>query len=512
MSYPKKLLRIAPARGLASDVATFEAPAEFFTRMRNAICRQGFAENAPPFSPIYAAPLTPALDVLNVPTPDVNYWAYASASALHIVESTVHTPITPVAGLSAAPLASDWSSGLLNGVPFWSNGKDAPIYWALAPSARALPLPGWPASTVCKFIAAYKFHLFAFNIDGPAGAFPMLMQWSDAAEPGAVPSSWTPAPDNQAGSASLSATPGAILTAAQLRDSLLVYKPGSTYAVDYVGGNDVFALRVLLSQAGALTRHAVAALSGGRHLVVSDGDILIHDGTNVTSVGEQRTKNFLFRQIDQNNYAELFTVYNRPRSEVWICFPEAGALRPTLALVYDIVHDSFGVRELPELACGAVGVVDDTQPSDTWDASPVTWPNAPTPWNRQSFELATASLVFGSGTSPALYKADQGAQSLTAVLAKEGISFGAPERVKLVKRAHVRIKGASILPFSVRLGSQMAPGGPIAWSAPAAVTPGSGVVNAFAQGRYIAVELSTTTDQPWQLTGVDLEAEMRGYF
>src|SRR5690606_9591826 len=126
-----------------------------------------------------------------------------------------------------------------------------------------------------------------------------------------------------------------------LRGSLIVYKRSSMYAVDYVGGNEKFAVRTLFTSSGALTRHAVCDLNG-EHFVVTDGDIIITDGTNRRSVGQARMKEYLFSQLDQDNYENLFVVYHRAENEVWVCFPESGNTLCTKALVYDVSNDAFG--------------------------------------------------------------------------------------------------------------------------------------------------------------------------
>src|SRR5690606_17349427 len=141
-------------------------------------------------------------------------------------------------------------------------------------------LPDWPEGTTCKSIVAFRQFLNALDIDGPGGHFEKQVKWSNAAEPGAVPDSWTPAADNLAGDAILSDTPGPVLCAVPLRGSLLVYKRSGTYAMDFVADLDqVFVVRTLFSSSGALTRHAVADLNG-QHFVVTDGDIILTNGTN----------------------------------------------------------------------------------------------------------------------------------------------------------------------------------------------------------------------------------------
>jgi hypothetical protein len=114
---------------------------------------------------------------------------------------------------------------------------------------------------------------------------------------------------------------------------------------------------------------------------VTDGDIIMTDGVSVRSIGEARVKRYLFDTIDQTNYQNLFCVYNRPRGEVWICFPESGSTYATQALVYDVANDAFGIRDLPAATHAAIGIVDDTSPSQVWDDDSGFWDDDTETWN-----------------------------------------------------------------------------------------------------------------------------------
>jgi hypothetical protein len=58
----------------------------------------------------------------------------------------------------------------------------------------------------------------------------------------------------------------------------------------------------------------------------------------------------------------------------------------------------------------------------------------------------------------------------------------------------------------------MEPNDTIAWSDEVSITDPEQIVNCFAQGRYISVEIRSTGSEVWKITGLDLEIEMRGYF
>lgn len=509
MSYPKKLLRFRPTKGIASDTPAHELGPDYYSTGGNVIFRPGFARRVGGSREVYGTLPVDVLHMLNARIDTTNFWLFFGEDEVHALETSNSSDVTPASGLTVVDQPWQYASTLLNGVPVFTNGFEAPQYWAGNLVTPFDSLPDWPATTVCKSIAAFRFHLFALDIDGPGGHFENQVKWSDAAEPGAVPAAWTPAADNEAGDAILGDTPGPAQCAVPLRGSLLIYKRSSMYAADYIGGNDVFSFRTLFTSSGALTRRAVCDVNG-EHFVVTDGDIILTDGTNRRSVGQSRMREFLFGQLDQDNYENLFSIYHRAKGEVLVCFPEAGAQHATLALVYDVANDSFGVRELDNVTCAAIGIVDDSLPDESWSAAAYAWADASRLWNRQNFSLATESLIFGFEDVAEMQDTDD-AVALNASIGRYDLHFGEPERVKFVKRAHVRAKPGfgSLL---VRVGARMTPTDTITWSNEQTLTEPEQIVDAFAQGRYISVEVRSTGTEVWQLSGIDLEAELRGYF
>lgn len=511
MSFPKQVFPIRPRRGFISDTPAHECGPDFYTLASNVHFRDGFPERILGSRDAYttamaAAAPTQLLHALNAEVSDTNYWLLfeADGTAWSIEGSNAAQIDNTLLQATTDPF--EHSSALLNGLPVYSNGSDEPVYWA---GGNLTTLPGWTATETCQFIAVFKFHIFAMNISGPGGTFTNLVKWSSAAEPGTVPSSWTAAADNDAGSVELADSPGAVLCAYPLRDSLIFYKRSSMYQAQYIGGNSVFAFRKIQSASGALTARSVCDING-QHFVVSDGDILLTDGTNRRSVGESRVKDWLFNQLDQDNFRNLFCTYNRGRDEVLIGFPESGNQFCTLGLVYDVSQDSFGYRTLDNLVAAPVGFVNDDIASNTWADRSDTWTAAADPWGSSTIAAARDSIVHVDATT--LEQQDTtDSVAEAASLGKHSMDFGDPERIKFIRKVHVKAR-ENFGTILVRVGGQMTPNGTTTWSSEVALTSPEQVVNVSAIGRYISLEIRSTGTDVWKITSFDLEGEVRGYY
>jgi hypothetical protein len=510
MSYPKQTMRVQPRRGVSSDVPAWALADDLVSQADNIIFREGIPQRAPSVQAVYDPPTVGPYCLLNAQISGTNFWIYAGSSAVYAVQTTVHTDVTHASGIQTNTDVSKFTLDLLNGVPVFNNALDEPQYWDGNVANNFLDLPGWIATETCKVLVPHRFHLFALGIDGPAGDFPDQVKWSDAAAPGNVPSSWTAAATNEAGDTILGDTPGEIISGANLRDALMIYKSGSTHRADYVGGQEIYAFRTLFVEAGALCRHAVADING-RHLVVTDGDIIVTDGTNIRSIAQNRRKRFLFNQLDQDNFQNLFVVYNRALNECWVCFPEAGNSLCTRAMVYDVANDAWGDRELPGIAFAANGLINDTATDETWDADSDAWDGDSSPWNQVNYSLATADLVLADPTTPDLLEVGRGTQSLTSTLSKYSMGFGEPGRFKFLKRVHFLIDAETAIDFEFRIGTQQAAEGTITWQAPVTFNSDDQFVNVLATGRFVSWELKALTDSPFRVTDIAFEYEWRGY-
>jgi hypothetical protein len=156
-----------------------------------------------------------------------------------------------------------------------------------------------------------------------------------------------------------------------------------------------------------------------------------------------------------------------------------------------------------------VGVVNDTANDESWDVDTGAWDNDPSYWNAPNYSLATESLVTAAGTVATLHDTDD-LVAVDNVLRRDGLTFGDASRVKSVKRLHVRAR-AGFGELLVRVGAAMTPGGPVTFAGEVSLAEPDQIVNTFASGRYISIQIRSTGTAQWQLSAVDFEFEWRGY-
>lgn len=514
MSYPKRTIKVRPTRGLAIDVPASEVAPDFWTNSRNVAYRNGFAERIDGRRAVYAQNnVNPVFRILNVRAPagftESNFWLVFGTNVIKAMETS---NISTITGAALTPVTSpwQWSATLLNNIPCFTNGLDAPRYWAGDVGTPATALPGWPAGTICKSLFAFKFHLIALDIDGPGNHLESQLLWSDAAAPGNVPATWAAAATNEAGSAILADMPGACMCGVPLQDTAIIFKRSSTYAMNYLEGSSrIFTVRLLDADRGALTRHAAVDV-GGRILVVSDGDVFLTDGINWTSAAQGRVRDYLFSQLDQASYENLFVMHDRALGEAWICYPTTGNTYCNEAIVYEVAADDWSIRDLSSMTCGEVGVVNDTAPDESWNADAAAWDTDASAWNSANFSLASERLVTAGNSASIYLENDPAAVALAAYIYRHDLTAGAPERMKFIRRVHLRTNDTPGTLY-VRVGARNSLSAPITWDTERALVPPASFVNTRALGKFISVQVRSQDSTVWGLAGFDLEAELRGY-
>jgi hypothetical protein len=514
MSYPKKTLKVRPTRGVALDLPANEVGPDFYTNARNVGFRNGFAERIDGRRAAYTQnDVNPVFHLLNVRAPggitESNFWLVFGTASIKALETSNKSTITGSA-LSTVSHPWQWSSTLLNNIPVFTNGLDAPRYWAGDVGVPAADLPGWPAATTCKSIFAFKFHIFALDIDGPSGHFESEFLWSDAAAPGDVPSTWTAAATNEAGSGIAADTPSPCMCGVPLQDTALLFKRSSTYGINYLEGNPrIFSLRLLDGSRGALTRHAAVDV-GGRVFVVADGDVFLTDGVTWSPIAQGRVRDYLFSQLDQASYENLFVLFDRSHGRVTICFPSTGNTYCNEAIDYELAADTWAPRSLDQVTCGDVGVINDTSPDESWDADSQAWDDDDSAWDSANFSLAVERLLTGSNSDDLFAENDDTAVAVAAYVHRHDLSFGAPERMKFARRVHLRTNETPGTLY-VRVGARNSVTDAITWDTERALVPPAAFVNVRAKGKFISVEVRGQDTDVWGLSGFDIEAEVRGY-
>lgn len=520
MAYPKKVLTVRPTKGLVLDLPPNEVGPDFWTAGSNVQFRDGFAQRVGGYTEIYDGTQDLIKGLLNAQSGGSNYWLYFGDDTIYAASTGTHTDITPTV-FTGTTKANQWTLSVLNGIPVACNGIDPPIYWDFDPLNKMQTLPGWTPGTVAGGIRAHRYNLFAYNVQKTEGTFPEQILWSNSAEPGAIPTSWTAAATNDAGDTILAETPGSIVEAAGLRSSMVFYKQHSCYAADFVGGNEVYSFRKLFATTGTLSKNCVAE-HNGMHYLFGDGDIFMTDGNTGQSIVDSRMRRFIFNQLDSSNYESVFVAKYTAKDEVWFCFPTAGNKYCNVALVVDTGSGkALGVRDLPRVSCAATGLINDTATSQRWDDQTVTWSEMSTLWNQQTFVESEDALVIGSPdeSTPAnskMYQIDTGdsfdGTEIVANVGKHHMAFDDPTRVKFVRRVTPHIDAADGTEVSFRIGSSSNSQGPITWATTQTYTVGGrGFIDTLIQGKFISIEFFTTGGAQWTISSFEVEAELRGY-
>lgn len=406
------------------------------------------------------------------------------------------------------------SGCVLNGIPVLSTGRGVPYYWTGAGNAQALTAGSdWGADWSAETMVAMRYHLVACGMTEGAVEKAALVRWSTYAAPGTLPANWIPAPENQAGSFELAQTNGPIIAAATLRDTLLIYKRRSAYAMQYVGGNEVMAQRLAFGDLGALSKNAVIEFAG-RHLVVTEGDVIVHDGANVSSVVNRRMRSALFTRMDNGNSDSVFVVRDFDRSEILIAYPVTGSLGYCVeALVWNFRDDKIGVRALAPCNHGFASRFVELEQA-IWEGDVQPWGQDATRWSQRYTTGTGNGVTIARGNMAQFLALDSGTMiadvPIVGRLERASIPLAGRGRA-LVRSVRPRINGAKGGVLNVRVGVQDAVSDPISWEAAQAFIIGTTeAVDVMQSGRFVSVALEATGLNGWSIEGLDIDYKDAG--
>lgn len=505
--------------GLNFDHPPSELGPEVWSSGRGILFRNDAGERQGGETLVNPATLFPPQYLLpNQATPNF-YWLYPSANGIGVWDGQNDFDISPVAPNAVVnAIANAWTGGNLNNLAILNQQDQEPWYWDGQVGNPMLPLPGWIAGSTAHSLRPFKNFLVAMNITEAGLNGGTVLRWSDTADPGFVPPTWSPAPDNDAGDVTLAATPGDIVDGWQLRDTFIVYKQHSTYLMQFVGGQFIFIFRKQLVTSGMLSRNCAAEVLG-RHVVMTDGDVILFDGQNAHSILQDRMKRWLFSQISGETFEACFVQAYGAQSEVWICFPETGATYPNLALVWDTNTDSWGVRNLfPEATYIGRGIVPDVNAIIDWDGDTQAWDLDSTLWNQSAFNPTHDGLIQADIVNSQLIHVDSGdlhwdGSNVVAAIGKNSMFVDKAGDEKLIVAVWPKVQATAPVELTVRVGVQQTYGQPILWGQVQQFDPAVDLkVDVLRVGRLISVQFGSDSPTRWRLKGFSVEVAPAGLY
>lgn len=240
------------------------------------------------------------------------------------------------------------TSLVFGGLPLLNIAGHVPLMWPKAPQGRLKPLSKWPPNQYCESLRCYHNYLIALNLSkkgeqGERVASPYKVMWSNLARPGKPPDWAISDPQSDAGAMSLLEGRDAVVDGLTLGEQFFVYKTHSTWQMDWVGGEWIFQFRRSFSNLGALARNCVVAVER-HHFVLSENDVVLHDGTNLVSVLTHKVRRWLFRHLNEAYRERSFVYHNPLRYEVFVFFPMDDSPVPNMAVVYNYRTETAAIR------------------------------------------------------------------------------------------------------------------------------------------------------------------------
>lgn len=456
--------------------------------------------------------------------PQSKRWYYSGKDGIGCNNGGVQHDLTPV-GYPASPAIALHTWTLLNDVPVWNHPEFEPYYHDGVMANPMVKLPNWPATWTCQVMRAFKFYLMALNVGEGGTKYDNQVRWSASADVGNVPNDWTPSPTNDAGDMFFAATRGPILDGAPLGENFVVYKSASAYLMQYLGPPYVFGARKLFTTSGTLSKDCVAEWRG-QHFVVTEGDMMVHDGANARSVVDNVVRREVFDDILDGGLSKCFVVHDPAELSMIFCYPstDAGNWCDRMAR-WNYRDDRWSLEEAPdrEVSHAGFGKYTLTGIGQSWDEqSPTTWDTMPGSWDRQQSSPVDAQPILALGDLKQFCQMLQGVQrndedvfSRLEWGSKDlgALAGGPPKERVLVDKLWINAEGAGNPDLAVRVGFQDAEDKPVSWGTAKTFKVGvDRYVSVLSAGRLVSVEISARTGQHWAVSALTFDFRAAGRY
>lgn len=512
--------------GQINDLPPYMLPPEAWTLAENI----RFAGNSPQvvdgWAQVFGTPMWVPHFALPVKSPSQTWWLSTSLTKAQAFDGVSYADITRTAGGDYTPNeTSEWNGVVFGGIPILNNGHDVPQYWgAYSLVTKLAALPNWPATLRAKIIRSFGSYLVAFNITDTGTNFPHLVQWSNPASPGSVPTSWAYGdPTVEGGRKDLpDVNSGEIKEALQLQSTMFIYKERSIWKMTYIGGQFIYQFDTFLEGVGILAPRCVCLDGDGvQHIVVTNDDIVRHNGNTPTSILTDKQRVTLFNSLNRDALTACFLFLNKAKDEVWFCYPEAAQTKPTRALVWNY-KKGVGACSFVNGITFRNAVLGDIEgvSAEAWSTGTDTWDQDTGAWS----QIFRQKIVLCGTDASKFYQLDQGITrdglAYTAALQREDLGVLGKTRTgawindfkveKMVDAIWPKVSGGSIL---VRVGFKDFVEGSLTWQDYNTFNPAVDMwVNAIVNeslpgsGRSVSVEFSNMSPGT-KLVGYSMNVE-----
>ncbi|MGL5016120.1 MAG: hypothetical protein ACRC6V_17845 [Bacteroidales bacterium] len=363
--------------GVIKDTPPFENPSNVWTDANNVRFLRNSIEKMGGYLPVLTEDMPEEIPLAVLQRGNTDSLIYGTETSLYRVDGMTHLNISKEVKVdpddtsddppmkpftySAAP-ESTWYYTTLSNSIVMNNIIDVPQ--GLTPlDDKFKDLPGWGyplglegkhVTWRCGRLRAFKNYLVALNMVEEGREFPQRVRWSNVSYVNDLPPDWIENDISKDGGFNdLSDSVGKIVDGVPLRDSFVIYTDQETYLMDYIGGTLIFNFKKLYSDSGLLAPECAVEFEG-KHFVISQDDIFVHNGSSRQPVASGRVKDFLIDEISSVNPAATKVVALPHTKEIWICYVGPGATgennigwSTNKAAVWNWEFDTWSFYDLP---------------------------------------------------------------------------------------------------------------------------------------------------------------------
>ena len=493
--------------GVNLDLLPSELAPGMWSDASNMRFRNQFAEKRKGISTAYTTPTVVPYWIGTFNTASKRFLMQLGTASAFADDGATRTEIT---GPVPTGVRDDrWTAFDFNGIFVCNNAVDDPMYWNGDVATDLSTLTGWPAGTKADALRGFRYYIFALAPTISGTKYPYRLIWGNAAEPGALPTTYTATATNDAGSQDIAGI-GHLVDALPYGDTLIVYGQEGRYAVRHIGGTDVFSFQQLPGKDGLLTRGCVVQTPLG-HVFLTNGDVRIHSGAESKSIAEGRVRDWLIENMDATNAARSFVCLNPQETEVWVVFPSTGQNDCNTVLAWNWVDDAWAKFSIASIAHATSGLTSSAINANLWSNASLTWATDNTLWSQNEVSSNESRLIIAT-TTPKIGIGNTGyldfATSISWSLERRGLPLSETgDMMRPISRIRPRLDAGSGALVTVKVATTANQDDTPTF--PASSTYTQGTTNYVSQfttaGRYGAVRLEGADDQPVALRSYQLE-------
>jgi hypothetical protein len=499
--------------GIVTDQAPYDLELTQFPEGNNVVVTDGKLGKALGYTTVTAVPAAPT---------GISGWFYSgnntlvlgTNSKLYRYDGSTVTNVTKTSDATNYSNTSRWQGVQIGTAMMMNNGVEPPQYM-YPTGSRFADMPSWPSGAFTKCIKPFNSFLVMAGYEEGSNKYPYTVRWSDEYDPAGVPGSWDiTSTTNLAGENILSGKNGALIDQLALNGANIIYAEKGVYLMSFIGAPLVFAFREIFEDDGIINRGAVASFYG-RHLVVGQNDIYVHDGNTKQSIADKVVRRRFFSSLADTR--SVFCQAVPDRSEVWVCYADSDAAdteSANKAMVYNWAQGAWTFIDLPNIRALTLG--NNMNTGGGWDIAPGTWATTTEYWSTSSLTTDANSIVmFGAGNadSDIFLLNDTNGFDGSAISAfveatkidLDKIAGATANMTKQIMGIYPQIEGTGAV--DIQVGVSDTPQDGVAWKPKSTYNIETDKkVDVRASGRYLALRFSSdsATDN-WKITGLDID-------